>query len=188
VLADAAVVSMTTDAPDCGPYAAGVGTCTVGDPSITVTWELDATASLNGYDFEIRWDPTELALTDAKQLHPDTGTPLAFLEAPSDPNDSRALVVSLTAASTMRLFELTFDVMPSAPDGMADVWWFANGNGLAPGTVILENPAGAGFDLATTDAMPPPAVPASSSWGLGLLVGALVLLEARARQHDVMSA
>ena len=169
-LADAAVVSMITDAPGCGTYATGVGTCTVSDGSIAVTWALAAPESLNGYDFEIRWDAGELTLTGATQLYPDTATPLAFLEEPSDPNDSRALVISLTPASTVSLFRLTFEAQPSAADGMADLWWFANGNGLAPGTVILENPSGAGIDMR---AVPVPALNSPFRWVLAILMVAL---------------
>jgi len=185
--AGAVTVEIEPDEPGCGPYTAGVGACDVSArPSgqITVTWALDTQTTLNGYDFEVRWDAGELTLVSAEQLHPDTATPLSFVIEPSDPDDSRALVLSLTGAFTKQLFRLTFELDRMAADGQADVSWFANGNGLSPGSVVLDNLAGAGIDFdGGPDAVPVPGLRGVARMALGLGLGLAGATRARMRRE-----
>lgn len=120
---------------------------------LTVTWSLDSRQSIHGYDLEIRWDPGELDLLEAEQLFPDDQLPgsVPFVVAPDpgDPWGSEAAALSLAASETRDLLRLTFAVVGEIrTDCEADVAWSANGNGLSPGSLVLDNPAGAGLDSA----------------------------------------
>ncbi len=122
---------------------------------VTVTWALDAPATLNGYDLNVGWDASELSLVAMEQLYPDDQpvNTIPFLVAPDplQPLASEAVTLSLVGAATTSLLRLTFQTV-SAPAFLlgnceADVWWTANGNGLSPGSVVLSNPQGAAIDL-----------------------------------------
>ena len=99
---------MNTSISGCAGYASETetGVCPSEAQVVDVTWALQGPEALNGYDFEVRWDPTELTLLSPTQLFPDTGAPHPFNEAPSDPADSRAAVFVITAGETTGLFRL----------------------------------------------------------------------------------
>jgi len=132
-----------------GPHSAANGAF------VTYTVALSAATSLNGYDLTVQWDTSELTLTSASQLFPDSLPPdtFAFTVSPlaGTPGDARTSTVSLTAFTTTSLFSLTFTAANPVADGLDDVRVFAdpvnNGNGLSPGTVTLDNPTGVGFDV-----------------------------------------
>lgn len=150
------VMDVDAGSVSCDGIAAGVGDCDVSGQApnqVTVTWSLSSAQGLNGYDLFVSWDPDELALVGSSQLYPDSLPPdtVAFLVAPDplDPDESSVLTLSLANVSTTSLFSVTFDVVGTlSADCEADVWWSASGSGLSPGTVLLENPGGAGVDLA----------------------------------------
>jgi hypothetical protein len=177
--AEAAIVAMSVDQQGCGGYTSGTGTCEVVPGSeLSVTWALEAQETLNGYQLQIRWDPSELSLIRAVQLFPDTAPPVAWTVEPSDPNASVASAFRLpTPADTTLLFRLDFLAIPSGNDAKQDLWWFPQGAGLTPGSVALDNPAGAGIDFTAV----PIAVPSLSRWGSALLALALVALAAGVR-------
>jgi len=160
-------IEMSVDATGCSGYVAGVGLCVLseGQSQITVTWTLSGQQTLNGYDLAVTWDSDELTLLSTAQLHPDTAAPLAWSIEPSDPTNSRALVFDLLPGVTTSLFRLVFAVDTAHEDGLADISWAANGDGLAPGTVVLDNGSGAAIDVAG-----PVAVPALPPAGLAILV------------------
>jgi len=176
-------VEMSVDVAGCTGYVSGVGVCDVtGQTQITITWTLSSQQTLNGYDLALSWDPGELTLLDTAQLYPDTATPFAWVVEPSDPLASTALVISLVPGATTSLFALTFAVSASPADGQPDIVWSANGNGLSPASVVLDNPGGAGIDVTAVA----PAVPALPPAGLVAL--ALALLAVRRRQAPAPSA
>jgi hypothetical protein len=120
--------------------------------TFTVTWKLPASTSLNGYDFNLSWDPSELTLLSAQQLIPNASPPntIPFVIAPNpaDPVGSAAVALSVIAYPTTNLFRATFQAASTMhANCIPDVTWTPNGNGLAPGTVELGNPAGASVDL-----------------------------------------
>lgn len=159
----------------CSGVSTGVTQCIVeGGSTIEVTWSLSNQESLNGYDLEVRWNASALTLQSASQLFPDTGIAEPWLVEPSDPNASSAVAISLVASPTTSLFRLSFDVAINVPDGDSDVFWFPNGNGLSPGSVVLENSDGAGLDIRTAE------VPALGWPGWGIL-GATLAWPAAAR-------
>jgi hypothetical protein len=141
----------------CSGITGGVQKCSVSGlagGTITVTWSLTSAQTLNGYDLDVSWDPAELTLLSADQLYPDSQAPnsIPFLVAPNpgDPAGSQAVVLSLVGFPTTALFRATFQlgaagVLPQ--DCAADIAWSANGNGLAPGSVVLTNPTGAAVDV-----------------------------------------
>ena len=88
------------------------------------------------------------------------------------------MAISLLALPTTSLFRLSFEVAPNVPEGDADIWLFHNGNGLSPGSVVLENSDGAGLDIRTAE------VPALG-WPGWLLLG--VALTATALRRGVSS-
>jgi len=177
-IAPAAVVSMSVDRPGCTGYTSGTGSCEAGSgTAVSVTWSLQTQESLNGYQLQIRWDPGELALTGAEQLYPDTGTPVAFTSEPSDPNASVASAFVLPSpAATMQLFRLHFAATPTGSDGQADLSWFAQGAGLSPASVVLENPGGAGIDFVPSGEPVP--VPVAGRRGLFALALGILLAAA----------
>jgi len=149
-LADgAAGLSITVAGPSSGPLGAGTGSepAVPGD-ELTFTVGLDAATSINGYDLTISWDPSELSFSSALEL-----SGLGFDVAPvgSSPAGERVAAISLTAASSTALFQVTFGVVAVVPDGLSDFAVFvdpqANGSGIAPGSLSLENPGGAGLDV-----------------------------------------
>ena len=149
-------VSSVSNGTLCSGVVSGVGFCdttSLLDGEVTVLWSLDSEQLLNGYDLTVAWDASELTLLTCEQLYPDTQPPgtVGFLIAPCDADDpvgSDALTLSLTAFDTTALFSLTFGVAPVlVTDGLADVSWTPNGNGLSPASVVLTNTGGAGVDL-----------------------------------------
>jgi hypothetical protein len=143
--------------PLCSGITGGVAECNVAGfagANVTVTWSLSSAQTLNGYDLNVSWDPAELTLISADQLYPGSQAPntIPFLVAPNpaDPVGSEAVALSLIAYSTTPLFRATFQLAdgPSlARDCTPDLTWSANGNGLAPASVVLGNPGGASIDL-----------------------------------------
>lgn len=181
--AGAAVISMDVDPPGCAGFVAGTGTCEVAPgTTLAVTWSLTAPELLNGYQLEIRWDPTELTLLGSTQLFPDSGTPVPFTQQPGDPSDSRASAFSFDPQSTLGLFRVTFQASPAGGDGQPDVWWFPVGAGLSPAGVVLENPAGAAIDLTPTAlGVPALGLLGGLALALGMLLGGLALARAARR-------
>lgn len=173
-------VRMSAPATSCADVETGVVACEVGGGEVfDAIWRLDSQQPLNGYDLEIRWDAGELTLVSATPLYPDTGTAVAFLEAPSDPESSSAIALSFVAQQTTALFSLRFEASPKAgPDG-ADLWWFANGNGLSPASAVLQNPEGGAWDL--YDSTSPPSVPIHGGWIAAAAAGILGTLRLRLR-------
>lgn len=175
--ARAVVVSMTASPPACGgAVTAGTVACPVdAGSSLSLVFALDAATALNGYQLNLRWDPSELSLLGASQLFPDAGTPVAFTSAPGDPAASVASAfVFPDPAVTTLLFQLDFQATPAGDDGQPDVWWFPQGAGLSPGSVVLENPAGAALDVT-----PAPVVPALPGALVPLLLAGLLAGGAR---------
>ena len=79
--------------------------------------------------------------------------------------------ITLFPTSTDLLFTVVFDVLAPLGDGLADVWVFVdadlNGSGIAPGSLSLANPSGAGIDI-----VPEPATGGLLAIGIGLLAAA----------------
>lgn len=152
-------VESTTAGVLCSGITAGVAACDATDlPSgeqVTVTLALDSQQNLNGYDLTFTWDDEELTLVSCENLYPDTqpGGTVPFLVSPctaNDPTGSDGITLSIVTFATTQLIQLTFELtaIPGCDtDGLADVSWSANGNGLSPGSVVLDNPAGASADL-----------------------------------------
>lgn len=173
--APAAAVSITVEVLDSGLLTSGVGSVDIAAyDELTVQFGLDAETGLTGYDLSVGWDPTELALISSQQLFPDTGSPGLFFVDPvgGDPTGSRvAAIAGFTPVATTLLFGLTFERLGGRvdPDSEADVWLFldpgANGPGLSPGGLVIDNPAGAGVDAWASHA-PEPA--SALLLGLGL--------------------
>jgi hypothetical protein len=155
--AHAVIVSMQSPACVIGNVTAGTAMCSAALGEIVdVTFALDSTESLAGYDLEIRWDATELTLVSATPLFPSSGTAEPFLLEPMDPTDSRATAFTIIIAPTDSLFRLSFSVNAQAEASGDDLWWFPSGAGLSPATVVLENPGGAAIDFKR--AIPAPAM------------------------------
>jgi hypothetical protein len=140
----------------CSGVVSGTADCSMvslpGNNQVTVTWSLPATTTLNGYDFDVQWQANELTLVSASQLLPHTQAPntIPFVVAPNpaDPVNSSAVALSLIAYPTNTLFSMTFTLASTLPaDCQPDVTWTPNGNGLAPGSAVLSNPAGASLDI-----------------------------------------
>jgi hypothetical protein len=153
------IAATTGGSPLCDGPLNGVSTCNptplVGN-QITITWTLDAATSINGYDFNVAWDPTELTLLSSAQLFPGSqppnNIPFTIAPNPADPEGSQAVALSLVPFSTTTLLSMTFQrasTIPAECGVHADVEWSANGNGIAPGSVVLLNPGGAGIDFVT---------------------------------------
>jgi hypothetical protein len=175
--AGAVDVSILVDAPEasCHDLDPATRVCSVDAPGeVDVVWSLDSQQLSNGYDLEIRWDPTALTLISATQLYPDTGTPGPFLEEPADPGNSSAVVLSVVGLQTTALFSLRFDVLPGGGEPGPDLSWFANGNGLAPAELVLLNPEGSDIYLGAT-----PGVPLGPAWPLALTLAALGVAQLR---------
>jgi hypothetical protein len=119
----AAVIALELD-PACDTVTTGQATCEVQSGStveVTFTLSPGTPETINGYDLEVRWDSDELTLQSTAQLSPDTGTPEPFLEAPSDPTDSRAFVFAVTASETTQLFRMTFVATPGDFNALPDL-------------------------------------------------------------------
>jgi hypothetical protein len=178
--ASAEAVNITLTGPSVGPLTSGVGTEDV--TSLTqITFEvgLSSQTQIQGYDISVAWDASELGLTSAQQLFPDTGAALPFTISPVGGSSSgtRAAVIGFSTLATTGLFRITFDVLGGANDGQPDVRFFvdalANGPGLSGSGVSVDNPAGAGIDV-----VPEP--------GTGVLLAAgLLAIAARRRRTGV---
>ncbi len=121
---------------------------------ITVRWSIDDSITLNGYDVVVSWDDEELTLVSCEAIAPDPGDPSLFVVSPCDtgaPAGSDALAVTIGPGFTStQLFSMTFALTAVAvcdTDGLADVSWSANGAGLSPASVVLQNPSGASIDI-----------------------------------------
>ena len=145
----ASALSLTLAGPTSGSLTSGIGV-EVAAPATQLSFAigLDAAATLNGYDVTIAWDAGELGLVSA--------TPVAGLTFSPAPNASqsagtRVASLSLSGVLTAALFSLSFDVLGNTKDGLADFRFFvdalANGSGIAPGSLALANPTGAGIDV-----------------------------------------
>jgi hypothetical protein len=160
----APALNLTLSGPGIGPLTGGTGSlgATPGS-SITFTIGLDSAPSLNGYDLTIAYDPLELSFLGASEL-----SGLGFDAPPSggSPGGERVAAIALQAVSSAALFSVSFQVTDVASDGLRDFQVYvdsvANGSGIAPGTLSLDNgSSGVGIDV-----VPEPASGA-------LLVGAL---------------
>ena len=131
-----------------------------------------------GYDVSIGWDPNEVDLVSALQLAPDTGTPVPFNPSPVGglPTGSRAAaLLGLAVVPTTLLFSVTFDVLIPITDDQPDVFVFlaeANGSGISPDSLSIDNPGGAGFDITLPE-------PGSA---VVLMAGCLLLTSLRRRR------
>jgi hypothetical protein len=171
----ATALSLTLAGPSTGPLAAGIGSeASAPGSQLSFSIGLDAVTGINGYDVTLAWDATELALFSSA-----AGPGLPFSVAPDAGQSAGSRVASITLipASTALLFSVTFDVLATTADGLADVRVFvdapSNGTGIAPGSLSLANPAGAGIDV-----IPEPASGAMLALGLAGLSAA----RARARR------
>lgn len=183
-MASAAVVEMSVEGTACSGIDSGVQPCAVSfGQTVVVTWQLDQQTLLNGYNLELRWNPDELTLLGSTPLHPDTGTPAPFQEAPGDPADSAAFAIVFIAENTTDLFQVSFQAHPASEPTGSDLLWFPNGNGLSPGSVVLENPAGAAIDFQRL--VPPPEVPGLGPIGLCLLAGSIGALGRMTNRYPV---
>jgi hypothetical protein len=162
--APAHAVSITIAGPSTGPLSAGVGTeMASGLTVISFEVALGQTTAIAAYDLSVAWDPTELSLSSAQQRFPDTSLAFPFFVSPVGGNSdgARAGVLGFVPYTTTALFRLTFQVLEAGlvDDGEADVRVFvnalANGPGIYPGTLTIDNPAGAGIDLVPTHAPEP---------------------------------
>jgi hypothetical protein len=144
----AGALSLSLAGPTSGPITAGLG---VEDPTagsaVTFTVALDATASIQGYDLVLSWDPAELAFLSATDL-----SGIGFDVAPfgSTPGGERVAAIDLAPVSTAALFEADFQVLAVVGDGAADLRIVANGSGIAPGSLTLSNGA-AGVAIAVPE-------------------------------------
>jgi hypothetical protein len=184
VAAPAAALSLTLAGPTSGALSTGVGVeAAAPSTQLGFTVGLDAATSINGYDVTIAWDPTELALASAT---PVAG--LAFGPAPNPGQSAgtRVASLSLPGVLTATLFSLSFDVLATTQDGLADVRVFvdagANGSGIAPGSLALANPTGAGIDV-----IPEPSSQALLGFGLVGLAAARRAVRRREARRGVQS-
>lgn len=172
---DASALSVTLAGPTSGPLASGIGTesSSVG-AQLSFAIGLDAATAINGYDLTLAWDPSELLLVSSTSA---AGLPFSVSPDAGASAGSRVASITLVAALTSLLFSVTFDVLATTADGLADVRVFVdedvNGSGIAPGSLALANPGGAGFDV-----IPEPASGALLALGLAGLSAA----RARARR------
>lgn len=171
----ASALSLTLAGPTSGPLAAGIGTeSTSAGSQLSFAIGLDAATSINGYDVTLAWDSAELSLVAAS---PAAGLPFSVSPGAGGSAGSRVASITLTTALTALLFSVTFDVLATTADGVADVRIFVdagvNGSGIAPGSLSLANPGGAGIDV-----IPEPASGALLALGLAGLSAA----RARARR------
>jgi hypothetical protein len=158
---DVILTGTSTSGTVCASTTTGVTECDVTGMTpgqeVTFTWVLDSAHALNGYDLAVSWDPEELTPISCTELYPDSQPPgtVPFLTSPcpalpTDLPPRNATALSLVAFQTTALFSMTFQVTSVVlcdADGEADLAWSANGNGLSPGSVVLENTDGAGADF-----------------------------------------
>ena len=165
----AAALSLTLSGPTSGSLTSGIGV-EVAAPATQLSFAigLDASTTINGYDVTIAWDAAELAFVSAT---PVTG--LAFSPAPNSSQSAGTRVASLSLSGVLAaiLFSVTFNVLGNDQDGLADFRVFvdalANGSGIAPGSLSLANPTGAGIDV-----IPEPGSHALLALGLLLIAAA----------------
>jgi len=172
---DASALSLTLTGPTSGPLTSGIGSeASSAGAQLGFTIGLDAATAINGYDVTLAWDPAELSLASAA---PVAGLPFVVSPDPGASAGARVASITLVATLTSLLFSVTFDVLATTADGLADVRVFVdddvNGTGIAPGSLSLANPGGAGFDV-----IPEPASGALLALGLAGLSAA----RARARR------
>jgi hypothetical protein len=150
------MTATTTDGTPCAGVIGGIARCAMANlpanGQITVTFSLPANTTLNGYDFNVQWDPNELTLVSSAQLFPHTQPPntIPFTLAPNpaDPLNSGAVALSLLPFATNTLFRMTFTMASTVGlDCQPDITWTPNGNGFAPSSVVVSNPAGASLDV-----------------------------------------
>jgi len=177
---DAAALSIALAGPTSGPLTGGIGSeVSSSGEQIAFSIGLDAVTEVNGYDVTLAWDAAELSLFSASAW-----SELPFSSAPDggESGGSRVASITLSPASTDLLFTVVFDVLAPMGDGQADVSVFidaaTNGSGLAPGSLSLANPGGAGIDV-----IPEPTTAALVAFGLGLL-GAAGRVRARREDAD----
>lgn len=176
----ASALSLTLAGPTSGSLTSGIG-AEVAAPATQISFAigLDAAPTINGYDVTIAWDAGELGFLSAS---PVAG--LAFSPAPNAglSAGTRVASLSLSGVQTAALFSVSFDVLGNSEDGLADFRVFvdalANGSGIAPGSLSLANPTGAGIDV-----IPEPGTHALLALGLGLVAAARDSRRRGARVH-----
>lgn len=152
----ATAVSITIAGPTTGPLTSGTGSENPGGAAqITFTIGLDAQTAIQGYDLTLRWDPAELDLVAAQPLFSDTGSVVPFVSDPfgSTPDPAGLRIASFpqfASSLTTGLFNVTFDILSRVDDGAPDVSVLvalANGPGISPPPLAIDNPSGAGIDV-----------------------------------------
>lgn len=174
----ASALSLTVAGPSSGSLTSGIGVeVAAPDSQLTLAIGLDSAPTLNGYDVTIAWDAGELGFLSAT---PVAG--LAFSPAPNAGQSAgtRVASLSLSGVLTAALFSVTFTVLGNTQDGLPDfsvyVDALANGSGIAPGSLSLANPTGAGIDV----------IPEPGSHALLALGVLLVAAARRARRRGAL--
>ncbi len=146
--APALALSITLAGPTTGALVSGTGVEPAA-PGETLTFAigLDTPTAINGYDLSILWDPSELSFLSADEL-----SGLGFDVAPAGSPGGRVAAIDLAPVQASALFQVTFLVLADVvADGLPDFAVFVNppvnGGGIAPGSLSLANPAGAGIDV-----------------------------------------
>ncbi len=125
------------------------------EDEITFTFSLDVPSDVQGYGLIVGWDPSELELVGSQELL--SGGLFDFTRGPDplEPGGTRVIAVfGATASGAVDLFSLTFRAIAPSLDGLPDLSWIPEDNGLGPPEVVLTNPAGAGIDVAPSACLP----------------------------------
>lgn len=169
----ASAVNMTLSSEGVAPITGGVGML-LSDVGETITFVvgLEESRGLNGYELFLSFDESELSFVSASN---DFVPGLPFTVAPEPGENPSIRVATLFPSSapfpSASLFRVTFEVIGTLRDDLADFQVFASGSDpLSPGDVALDNPSGVGFDVFSE--VPEPSVVALMAVGLaGLAAG-----------------